>query len=126
MASNNAEAESDRRKKRAWRKPREPVTPTAPDSGRVQDAPPKPIKIKRGGKSSCMAPSSEPMQLDSKVSDLKTDETLLSCDIDATAKIPLKVQSSENGKSSDSKVGVVDNQGLPLLDIDGSIMEGVM
>lgn len=133
MASNGTGG----RKKRAWRKPREPITPER--DGASSGCVAKPVKLQRTARQlpDPTPPASEP---EGKESELGKDLTP-----QGTGQEPSKAEDhkSESGDTAHSASGgvavgvstssegvamgmstVIDRQGVPL-DIDGSVMEGV-
>ena len=141
-ASGEGEREQQR-KKRAWRKPREPITPDP--SGSLGSSS-KPIKLQRRcGEGVAIAqekpPSASAEQIHAvAVADCRAEtpreKRLPSQDDQPTAKVKTETEPSSSdtavgGGATEMPVGgvatdmEVDKQGLPLISIDGSVMEGV-
>lgn len=115
------------RRKRAWRKPREPVTPSSKESERVLPA--KPIKLQRGGANISGAISSP---LVASCISPTTFENKNAPVISGTAEVEEKVEEEGDcGTVVSMEIGGVttantsDVEQKPLVQIDGSIMEGV-
>lgn len=118
------DGERDRRNKRAWRKPRNPISPET-DPAQVSSA--KTIKLQRSGGVVPPSLTSSAQQLHSPKQD----------DIDSVGELEKKEVLHEQGDAAAKRIdykseiaetvgGVasLDEQGLPL-HIDGSVMEGV-
>ncbi len=109
MASN----EGVPRRKRAWRKPREPITPDSEDRGESITAA-KPIKLQRNATKTTHT----------------SQDAITTSDLEKVAgPIPLVKHSSETSEGAIgrgiSTKGVATTMDTSPLNVDGSIMEGV-
>ena len=111
MASND-DSSGVQRKKRAWRKPREPVTPYSENAGEILTA--KPIKLQR----SAISRSTDATIQQDCVAGKNLDGPIIP---------PVKHHetSSESGRDVSTTRGVSSMMDASPLGIDGSIMEGV-
>ncbi len=148
MSTNGGEGEGVQRNKRAWRKPREPITPQ-PEGAHA--SPPKPVKLQRRGggvatiKETSLTTTQQPPLPAAAPGDVMESsgrplgEKRLHQLNELTAKEPqeeARMETSSDvamgGVASDMPVVGVATTGMelgmqepPLISIDGSVMEGV-